>query len=213
MYFQLGNEKILLNFDKGVYVRVTGPEMLYYVECLEYRGIDSTPAIVESYQVNSTVNWPQEEFHLPIEFYFDFEIRIFKFDDNFGLTRIFEHRYNDYGKLVRFELNGNDLDEEKIWLKRIFEYKVKHSCNIQIKSRYKEIEYFSDTKFQTRDLTPYRTYRVSRFFKESNDWKTIDPRKENMIWYGNWKTFWSYQHPRLWKNLNSQEIIDDILGL
>jgi hypothetical protein len=36
---------------------------------------------------------------------------------------------------------------------------------------------------------------------------------EGVIWYGNWKTFWSYQHPRLWKNLSSQQIADDILGL
>ena len=41
----------------------------------------------------------------------------------------------------------------------------------------------------------------------------MDSNKEGVIWYGNWKTFWSYQHPRLWKNLSSQEIVDDILGL
>ena len=47
----------------------------------------------------------------------------------------------------------------------------------------------------------------------SNDFKTVDPRKDGLIWYGNWKTFWSYQHPRNWANLSSQEIVDDILGL
>jgi hypothetical protein len=41
----------------------------------------------------------------------------------------------------------------------------------------------------------------------------LDHRMEGVIWYGNWKTFWSYQHPRPWKTLSSQEIVDDILGL
>ena len=31
--------------------------------------------------------------------------------------------------------------------------------------------------------------------------------------FGGLKLFWSYQHPRSWSFLNSQEIVDDILGL
>ena len=50
-------------------------------------------------------------------------------------------------------------------------------------------------------------------YKNSSDWRTIDPRKEGLIWFGNWKTFWSYEHPRCWKQLTSKEIADDILGL
>jgi hypothetical protein len=59
----------------------------------------------------------------------------------------------------------------------------------------------------------YKTYNIGRFPKNSHDWRTIDPRQEGVIWYGNWKTFWSYQHPRLHSNLSSKEIIDDILSL
>jgi hypothetical protein len=41
----------------------------------------------------------------------------------------------------------------------------------------------------------------------------MDMRMEGYIWFGNFKKFWSYQHPRNWNNLSSQQIIDDILGL
>ena len=57
------------------------------------------------------------------------------------------------------------------------------------------------------------TYNIGRFPKSSTDFRTVDHRKEGLIWYGNWKTFWSYQHPRVWTDLTSQEIVDDILGL
>ena len=76
-----------------------------------------------------------------------------------------------------------------------------------------DIDSESDTRYQTRDITPYKTYRIGRFPKNSTDWKTIDPRKEGLLWFGHWKTVWSYQHPRLWKNLSSEEIVNDILGL
>jgi hypothetical protein len=60
---------------------------------------------------------------------------------------------------------------------------------------------------------PYKTYNIGRYPKSSNDYKSKDPRKKGFLWFGHWKTIWSYQHPRFWKNLSSQEIVDDILGL
>ena len=67
--------------------------------------------------------------------------------------------------------------------------------------------------YLTYGIDHYKTYNIGRYPKTSKDFKTVDHRKEGLIWFGHWKTFWSYQHPRLWKNLSSQEIVDDILGL
>ena len=36
MYIALNEERVILNFDKGVKVRVSGPDTHYYVELKEY---------------------------------------------------------------------------------------------------------------------------------------------------------------------------------
>lgn len=213
MFYQIGNEKIHLDFNNGITLRCNGPEVMYYAECLEYRGIDNLPHIVEGYHFSHHEFWGWKDFRLPIEFYMDFEIVLYKFDNEFGLKKFFTHRFNETEQLVRFNLVSKDLEECKIWLGRILEYKRKKECKIEIISDFDEINSYSYTRYKDRNLTPYKTYRIGKFSKDSQDWKTVDPRKENLIWYGNWKTFWSYQHPRLWKNLSSKEIADDILGL
>ncbi len=213
MFFQVGNEKIILDFNNGVTIRVGGPDLTYFVECVAYRGADHQPVTLESFHVTSNCDWPKKEFRVPIEFYFDFEIKIYKFDPLYGLKLIFNHRYNDYDQVVRFILETDDHKEAKFWLTKIKEYQRKNYCKIQVFSKFEDIDKQSDTRYQTRDLTPYKTYRIGRFPKSSTDWKTIDPRKEGLIWFGHWKTIWSYQHPRLWKYLSSEEIVNDILGL
>jgi hypothetical protein len=213
MFTQIGDEKIVIDFNKGITVRVGGPEQLYYVELHEFKKGDQQPYIVEGIHFTTMNDWYMKEFHLPIEFYMDFEIIIYKFDDTFGLKRIYSHRYNDRDQLVRFILDTDNLDEASVWLKRCMTYKKRNECHVEIISNFDEINSYSETRFKDRNLTPYKTYRIGKFPKNSNDWKTVDPRKEGVIWFGNWKTFWSYQHPRLWKSLSSQEIVDDILGL
>ena len=213
MFFRVGREQVVLDFNQGITIRIGGPDLSYFVECVEYKGVDHQPVTLESFHVNANCNYPKTEFKIPIEFYFDFEIRIYRFDPNYGLKLIFTHRYNDYSQLVRFILDTDNYEEANIWLKKINEYQEKNYCKIQIISKFDDINSHSDTRFKTRDITPYRTYRIGRFPKTSTDWKTLDPRKEGLIWLGNWKTIWSYQHPKLWKFLSAEEIANDILGL
>jgi hypothetical protein len=213
MFFQVGNEKIILDFNNGITVKVGGPDLSYYVECVEYNGIGHEPLNLDGHHVASNCDWPYVEFKLPIEFYLDFEIKIYRFDPNYGLKLIFTHRYNDYDQVVRFIVDTEDYNEANFWVSKIKEYQRKNYCKIQILSHFQDIDSESDTRYQTRDITPYKTYRIGRFPKNSTDWKTIDPRKEGFLWFGHWKTVWSYQHPKLWKNLSSEEIVNDILGL
>lgn len=213
MYFQIGNEKISLDFNQGIKVTCNGPDVMYYVECWEYTGLDMTPRILDGFHFTHHDFWKYKSFELSIEFFMDFEIIVYKFDGKNGLKKIFNHRFNDNDQLVRFKLDTDNENEAKVWLDKVLEYKNKKGCLIDIHSKFESINKFSEVRFKDRNLNPYKTYRIGRYNKDSNDWKTVDPRKENLIWFGNWKTFWSYQHPRLWKNLSSEEIANDILGL
>lgn len=214
MWFQVNNVDIIFNFNEGINVSVNGPDNYYLVEVQEYRKNQSSPVLLESYHVNTIglINLPQS-FKLPIEFYFDFEINIYKLELGYGPKKIFTHRYNDTGKIVKFILETDDRNEAELWNDIILEYSRIHSCERVIQSKFPSVNKYSNPKFFAKNVEPYNTYKIGRYPKLSKDWRTLDPRKEGLIWFGNWKTFWSYQHPRCWKTLSSEEIAQDILGL
>lgn len=213
MYFSLNEERVVINFNPSPYVRISGPDKLYYVEAREYVDNDDKSLTIEGYKVSPTGSGWRSCFELPIQFYGDFEISISKYVPNFGIKKIYTHRYNDYGKFVRFNLETNDMEECIFWVERVMEYKRIHGCKPLIYTNFDEVNKKFSEYYSIIDIDYYKTYNIGRFPKQSTDFRTMDARKEGVIWYGNWKTFWSYQHPRCWKNLSSQEIVDDILGL
>jgi len=209
MYFTINKEKISLDFRPNIYLSINGPDDYYYVEVREFRKNEDQSLFVEGFHLDSVNN----VFTIPIEFYYDFEVIIYKFVDEIGLVKIYNHRYNDSGKLVLFNLETNNINECELWIERILEYQKIHDCKIAIKSKFDVVNKKFENYYQTDGVDYYKIYNIGRYPKSSTDWKTIDPRKEGLIWFGNWKTFWSYQHPRSWNYLSSQEIVDDILGL
>ena len=214
MHTQINDEKIRLDFRDGIKVFVNGPEIYYLVEINEYKKNSDFPVFVDSYHITTKHGCGYSYFyHLPIEFYFDFEVNIYKFTDNFGLTKIFSHRYNDRGQLVKFILDTNSFAEAELWVNEIDKYQKQHGCKIVLDTEFEELTDFFNTKYLTSNLDYYKIFKIGRFPKSSDDWRTKDFRKEGFIWYGYGKTFWSYQHPRNWVDLSSQEIVDDILGL
>lgn len=214
MYTQIGNEKIRLNFHEGIKVYVDGPESYYLVEVNEFKKNSDVSSFVESYHITTKPGLGySNHFELPIEFYFDFEINVYKFNDDVGLQKIFNHRFNDYGKLVKFVLDTQNYDEALLWLKKINEYQKKHGCTPIIESQFDELNNYFNTKYLTKQIDFYKIYRIGRYPKSSDDWRTIDPRKDGLIWYGYWKTFWSYQHPRSWNLISNEQIVEDILGI
>ena len=213
MYFSLNEERVVLNFNPYPYVKITGPDELYYVEMREYVDNDDKSFSIDSYKVSPTRAAWRNYFGVPIEFYGEFEISISKYVPNYGIKKIYTHRYNDYGIFVRFNLETDDLDECVLWVERVMEYKKIHGCKPLINTRFDEVNKKFSDYYSINNIDYYKTYNIGRFPKRSTDFKTLDARQEGLIWYGNWKKFWSYQHPRCWKTLSSQEIIDDILGL
>lgn len=214
MYFSINNETLIVDFNRGTHVRISGPEDYYLVEMVEYVEGEDTPKHIEGFKVSPNLkNAWRKDFTIPIEFYLDFGVFVYKVIDSYGLTRIYNHRYCDYGKLVLFNLVTNDEEECKLWTERVMEYQRRHECKVAIKSNFPEIDKKFKNFYYSSGIDYYKTYNIGRFPKNSTDFRTKDPRKEGLIWYGNYKTFWSYQHPRNWVDLTSQEIADDILGL
>lgn len=214
MYFSLNNENLIVDFGAGVKVKVGGPDDYYLVEMYEYLDNDNSPRFLEGYKIspNHEIAW-RKEFRIPIEFYLDFEVVVHKVIENYGLTRIYNHRYCDYGKVVLFNLETDNQKECELWLERVLEYQRRHQCKVVIESKFPEIDKKFQNFYYTAGIDCYKRYNIGRYPKNSKDFKTMDPRKDGLIWYGNYKTFWSYQHPRSWSQLTSQEIVDDILGL
>lgn len=215
MYIQINEEKIKIDFNSGITVSISGPDDFYYVEVNEFQKNNDNLVYVEGYLITDKLKytWMRKNFNLPIEFYFNFQIKIYKFIDKIGLKPIFTHQYNDNDKLVLFKLGTNDYNEALLWTDRILQYQKINQCKIVLESQYENLNKCFDSFYQTKNLDFYKTYRIGRYPKTSDDWRTVDPRKEGLIWFGNWKTFWSYQHPRIWENISSQEIVDDILGI
>lgn len=214
MYISLNEEKIFLDFKPYPLVKVSGPDDYYYVELREYVKNSDTSKYVEGYEITGKQNlrW-KKEFECFVEFYGDFEISVYKFIDGYGIRRIFTHRYCDYGKYVNFVLDTDDEEECELWVKRVKEYQNKTGCLPNIETKFDHINKRFNTYYKTQGIEFYNSYRIGRYPKNSTDFRTVDPRKEGLIWLGMWKTFWSYQHPRLFKFLSSKEIADDILGL
>lgn len=213
MLLQIENTQFQIDFNNGIYAKPIGSNISFYFEVTEYVKNNPTPKVVESYYVHTNPQLSNiQEFKLPIQFYFDFELSIYKFVNDYGLKRIYSHRFNDTDKIVKFILKPKNLDEGFLWMKKIDLYCSIHSCKKIIESDFKELNQFSDDRFYNKEIEPYKTYRIGRHPKNSTDFRTLDVRKEGVIWFGNWKTFWSYEHPRSWNFLSSEEIINDILG-
>lgn len=213
MFTKINDIKIYYTFDQGVKVKVYGPDSLYLVEVREYLEGQETPRCVETHTISNTVERYFNIFKYDVEFFSDLEIVVYKMNYDYGLVKVFSHRFNDRDKIVEFKLDTNDKEEALLWSKSVDKYVRLHGCRPVVKTKFPEINKRYPTYFERQGLERYKTYRIGRYPKNSNDYKTIEPKHEGFLWFGGWKLFWSYQHPRSWNFLNSQEIVDDILGL
>ena len=213
MYIKINDIKIYYTFERGIHVKIDGPDPIYLVELKEYLPGNDNPRQVEGYVITPTDKAYRNEFSYFQEFYGDFEIFVYKVDSNHGVTRIFSHRFDDRDKIVEFILETDAFQEAKLWVERVKVYSQLHGCRPVVKSKFPEINKKFPEYYKSDGLKRYKQYYIGRYPKNSTDYKTIQPQYDGLIWMGNWKLFWSYQHPRPWNTLTSQEIVDDILGL
>ncbi len=213
MYISVNDVLINYDFNPFVNVRVVGKDLTYLVESREYKKNHHIPLLLESYIVSNSLHLERPNFVIPIEFYFDFEITIYKFLDGHGIKKIFNHRFDETGKLIRVILETPDEKEALLWYEIVMEYQKLHSCKICVESDFDKVNNYNNSLYYKKDLSYYKTYKIGRYPKASNDFMTIDPRTEGFIQFGYWKKFWSYQHPTNWVNLSSEQIAKEILGL
>lgn len=216
MFTRINNVAISYEFNPGITVRVQGPDRYYYVEVREYPKGSTDSYYIEGYHItseNPDICYPHTEFSFKAAFYGDFELCVYKMDLRLGLTKIFSHRFDDRDRVVKFNVDTENKSEAELWVLRILEYVRRHGCRPIIITKFEEINHRHKNFFSNPGIEIYKTYNIGRYPKTSNDFRTLDPRREGVIWFGFWKEFWSYEHPRLWKFLSSQEVVDDILGL
>ena len=73
------------------------------------------------------------------EWYTDWFINVYDYDDQEGLILVSEHIYNDSNKNVAVILDTKDLYEARTWLDRCIFYQKKHKCNLFVFSDFYEI--------------------------------------------------------------------------
>jgi hypothetical protein len=149
------------------------------------------------------------EFNLPIRYYGDLETTIYKYIDGKKSTRVFTHRYNDYGKLVRFKFDTESVEDSDIWYDLVMEYKKIYGCKVVIDSSFDHINKRVNNNFELIDIDYYKTYYIGRYPKLYEEWNPKIPHNEGV----RWKKLWSFEHPRNWVDLSPEEIGKDILGL
>jgi hypothetical protein len=215
MYTKINNVGIHYFLENGVRVRVEGPDNYYYVEIREYPKNSTESYYLEGYHLIKEPSscYGVQVFQYDVKFYYDFELLVYKLDVNHGLVQIFHHRFDDREKLVLFNIDSHDLKEATLWYEKCLLYTDLHGCKPVIRTHFDELNHRNKNYFSTDVFEFYKVYSIGRYPKISQDFRSIgDQRVENTTWFGLWKKFWSYEHPREWKLLTSEEIVDDILG-
>lgn len=212
MYFSLNNEKIVFHQTTGITVRINGPEDLYYVEVREFKN-NHESYFLEGYQVSlEKKEGVETEFNFPILFYADLETSIYKFTGSKRATKIFTHRYNDYGKLVKFKFDSDNYKECDIWYEKVMEYSFLKGCKPVIDSPFDEINKKVPSFYEIIDIDYYKTYYLGRYPK-TDSWKPRQTLDEAILREKNVIDYWSLHHPRNPENLTSEQIASDILGI
>ena len=140
MYISINQESFIFNFNPSPFFRISGPNDYYLAELREYPKGEDQSLLVDSYKISAggISSW-RNNFHVPIEFYCDFEFHVHKFIEDIGLKRIFTHRYTDYGKVVLFNLVTDDKEECLLWLDRVYQYQKNHGCKIAVNTNFSDI--------------------------------------------------------------------------
>lgn len=202
MYFSLNKEKIVFHQNSGITVRINGPEETYYVELREFLKDKSLSYFVDGYEVAlQGKEGIKPEFHSPILFYGDYEISVYKKSETGKLVRIYTHRYNDYGKLVKFKFDSKERVDCEVWYEKVMEYQKLHGCKVLIDSPFEDINKRVNPIYELLDIDYYKTYYIGRYPKEDDTFKS------------NINEYWSYKNPKNWESKSPSEIASDILGL
>ena len=119
MFIKIDNVLINHNFNDGIEVEVRGPDPFYLVEVREFVGSEDMSIVLESYYIGGSKDKFRKKFILPIKFHIDFEIVVYRYNFEYGLERLYNHRFNLRDKLVKFEIKTSDENECRLWAESV----------------------------------------------------------------------------------------------
>lgn len=151
------------------------------------------------------------------EWYGDYEINIFNWNEEKGLHIVSTHRYDDYNKEVLMNLDTPHLHEALIWLSKVIEYKNLHGCKLTVKSPFKKDILDMDSTIRVIENIDnpdnyYAIYNIGKYDTEYEWNKRLTTTNLNQVWNKN-RTFCTYRNPRDWHKISLDDVAGDILGL
>jgi len=199
-----------ITFNPQPKIEITGSvAMFYLIEIYEYR--NGEKQFITDLSIN-TNNWVT----CLREWYGDYCIEVWQWDEINGMIKVFESDYDDDGKDVLINLDTGRLNEAIVWYESALEYKKQHGCNLFIKTNHKD--YIADidpsVKFvdNVNNDNYYAIYNIGKYDTEFEWNKRLTETLYSKVFTKN-REYCSYRNPRDWHNLSMNDVADDILGL
>lgn len=151
------------------------------------------------------------------EWYGDYDIHIWEWNEKEGLHMVASHRYDDKNKKVLINLDTYHLHEALIWTNKAIEYRDIHGCELIIKSSFKKEELCVDSSIkiitELNDINEYYAiYNIGKYDTEFEWNKKLTETVLDKVWNKN-RTYCSYRNPRDWHYISIDDVAGDILGL
>lgn len=201
----------IVNFNPMPKITIVGDtSSKYLIEIYEYR--NGIKELITDYVIptNNFISFFRE-------WYGDYEIEVYNWNEENKLHMVANHRYNDLNKEVLINLDTSHLNETLIWLSRALEYRDIHKCKLTIKSPFIAdiLEVDSKVKVVNDIKSPddyYAIYNIGKYDTEYEWNKKLTQTNLNQVWNKN-RTYCSYRNPRNWNQISLDDVAADILGL
>jgi hypothetical protein len=152
-------------------------------------------------------------------FFNEVKAELIGFDELEGVKVIDEVCYNPEGKNIKIQLDTNDKHEAFVWIEQAQEFGKKWNCNIYISCEediLKEATRIYKSNFirKSDGGNFYATYHIGRYnIQDSLNLFGMQHQNKGWITNNSWQRFKSFNNPRDWNFLHSEQIARDILGL
>ncbi len=198
-----------ISFNPQPKVLITGDVAeTYLVELYEYRN-DVKEHVIDMFIITNNYSYYFREW------YCDYQFDIYVWNEENGLEKVHEHRYDDLNKKVLINLDTNFFNEALIWLNCAIDYQKKHNCILFIKSNFNDTLKIDNENInfitEINETEFYAIYNIGKYDTEYEWNKKITGTPYNRI-YENVE-YCSFRNPRDWKNISINDVANDILGI
>jgi len=197
-----------ITFNSRPKIEIVGDvDTTHLIEIYEYR--DGVKEFVKDFTIrtNHFISYVRE-------WYGDYHIDVYNFNNEKGLYKVYEHIYDDKFKKVLINLETKSLNESIVWFNCALEYKNIHDCELYIKSNHNDelknnlVTFVNDVN----DNDYYAIYNIGKYDTEYEWSGRFTEMLYNFVLTKN-RTYCSFRNPRDWHNLSIDDVANDILGI